>query len=102
MEKRSDTSMHQVYLAKADNGLFKIGLSSNACERIRGLNKQSPIDIKMVALYGSTDAIACENELHRWFRNKHVKGEWFYLTDEDVEVFHWYFEGVKNARKIPC
>lgn len=65
------------------DGLFKIGRSLNPEYRERTLQSQMPSIIKIfispLTFQGN------ENKLHRIFSEKRVRGEWFRLTESDVE-----------------
>lgn len=74
-----------VYLLGADNGLFKIGKSKNVNARLADLNKQSPVSIEILHSFASEDYTTAEKELHKRYKNKRKVGEWFLLSDQDVE-----------------
>lgn len=70
-----------VYVVHCD-GLYKIGVSSNVSERVRSLQTASP---HLVTLIGTIEGDRSIEALwHYQFREKHVRGEWFRLTPEDV------------------
>lgn len=70
-----------VYVAR--NGSFcKIGYSENPKRRIRELQCANPLPVELVGITpGSREA---EAKWHAKFRDRHVRNEWFELTDEDV------------------
>lgn len=79
-------SMQEVYIAEATNGLFKIGVSSDAKARVKGLNSQSPIDIKLLATYSFGEKSQyMEHRLQRRFASKRVKGEWYRLNQNELQ-----------------
>lgn len=74
-----------VYLAQA-KGLqrFKIGRSSNPVERGAKLKRQSPVPVEVIWASYFDDCRKTEVELHDIFSSKRVHGEWFELSNEDV------------------
>lgn len=74
----------EVYVVRADNGLFKIGRSLNATRRVRKLTVQLPYGIDLVHIIPTQDMVGLERHLHERFDAKRKRGEWFELTVEDV------------------
>lgn len=73
-----------VYLIKNNEGHYKIGKSVNPNKRIESLGVVLPFPIEAVHLVYSDRMSKLEKELHERFGDKHIAGEWFALTDEDV------------------
>lgn len=73
---------------EASSGFYKIGVSKNPNRRERTLQSQKP-DIKMLynTRFTKKKAFSIEQKLHRLFDLKRVRGEWFSLTDEDLNIF---------------
>jgi len=76
-----------VYVLRVDNGLCKIGETKYLDDRIYRLEIILPYDPELVCAIKVDDRLATEDELHELFTDagKHVKGEWFELTEADVE-----------------
>ncbi len=75
-----------VYLIKSQN-YYKIGRSKNPPQRMRKLaGALPPVDPELVHVIDSKDPRRLERALHALFANKHVKGEWFVLMPEDIDV----------------
>lgn len=73
----------RVYLMFDKNtGFYKIGKSNNAVKRETTLAAQLPL-IELVCVIDSTNVT--EKSLHHVYKTKRVRGEWFNLTQEDVE-----------------
>lgn len=73
-----------VYILKG-NGLYKIGLSTRKPDaRIAEYSPKLPFSTELVKVIESNNCHALEKELHRRFRSKHVRGEWYALTSEDL------------------
>ena len=86
-----DAYAGQVYLLKAENGLYKIGFSRKLDERMHAIKKAIPMKLELVYHHYRRFGQEAELELHRFFTNKRVQGEWFTLDDEDVQYFKDYF-----------
>lgn len=67
------------------NGLYKIGLSSNPEFREKTLQSEEP-EIEVINTYKGGFKI--EKEIHSTFKEKRVRGEWFRLKNEDLELLN--------------
>jgi hypothetical protein len=74
-----------VYLIKNSEGHYKIGKSVNPSKRIESLGVVLPFPIEAVHIISSNRMSKLEKELHGRFEDKHIAGEWFELTQDDVE-----------------
>ena len=77
-----------VYLMEdTANGYHKIGISNHPEYREGTLQSEKPtIELICAKRYPSRlIASAIESSLHKAFENKHIRGEWFDLTLEDVK-----------------
>lgn len=75
-----------VYVVKGRNGQFKIGHTVQLKQRIKALRDMNGGIVELVHVVLCHDRIAIEETLHNLFKEKHVDGEWFALTAEDIEV----------------
>ena len=73
-----------VYLIEAENGLVKIGISSNVQRRLSTLNTASPVELWILAYAQPPSAAKLEKKLHNTYSDKRVRGEWFRLSHADV------------------
>lgn len=74
-----------IYWLKAgDAGLVKVGLTDNVAKRIASLQTGCPYP--MVLLRQEPGDRAVEDALHRHYRAKHARAEWFVLDAADVAV----------------
>lgn len=72
----------QTYLMKDENtGYVKIGVSINPKLRERTLQSQKPTISLFATVKGNI-----ERELHKYYSNKKVRGEWFHLTQGDIDT----------------
>ena len=74
-----------VYLVRAENGLHKIGIAANARERFLGIRSQSPAPVALEFCMRCPRALEIERALHSRFVSKRHHGEWFDLSEDDVE-----------------
>ena len=77
---QKDNEYKYTYILTDKSGKYKIGRTSDLKKRFSTLCVSNPT-IKIIAIIIG-DA---EEELHRRFRNKQVKGEWFDLSDFDIK-----------------
>ena len=84
--KENETVNGFVYLIKIkDKNKYKIGLTSNLKQRISSLSNQNPFEIKLITAIENNDIYKLESELHKKFADKNIKGEWFELSQKDVD-----------------
>lgn len=72
-----------VYLFRAQNGLYKIGISSDPAKRLASL-AIGPVAIELVLSHPFENAKTVERDLHNHFSDKRIRGEWFALQPADV------------------
>jgi hypothetical protein len=98
--------MNHVYLIRAANSLYKIGFASNIERRFNTLRAQSPIPLELVLHFNGENARELERELHDKFSDKRHHGEWFELSDEDLDyiqaqdVTYKMMQGEKGIKKF--
>lgn len=69
------------------NGYYKIGISNKPKYREKTLQSEKPT-ITLIACRQypiRSIAEAFESALHQAFSDKHIRGEWFALTENDVQ-----------------
>ena len=76
-----------VYFLKAENGLTKVGWTQNLAERKKTLERKEKTKTELVHYISSQDCVTLEQVIHTVFSKKRVRGEWFDLNDEDVQMF---------------
>jgi hypothetical protein len=73
-----------IYVIKC-NEYYKIGSSRDGVEkRLNGMQTGNPYELLIVAKYCVTDYLQAEALLHKYFKDKRVRGEWFKLDKEDL------------------
>lgn len=80
-------SSGHVYCLSDQLGHYKIGMTRQLNARIKQLGTQPPFEIQLIAshlVYSMREYEAC---LHWLFREKRLSGEWFTLSDKDVQSF---------------
>ena len=76
-----DLSGDWIYFAGCA-GFVKIGVTNNVRGRLSALRTGSPFPIGLLGLIeGSTKD---EADLHRLFKSKRVRGEWFALSEDEL------------------
>lgn len=98
-----------VYLIRdlSITGYFKIGFSNSLPRRIGELSDTKlpvELDLRIVHYIPTSDPCKVEMMLHRRFRHKRVRGEWFDLDPHDVSVIcsmpgDSVYKTVQRARK---
>lgn len=86
-----------VYLLGCDEGYHKIGLTKDLTKRLDQLGTIPPFEFEVLSTFPADDCCAAELELHDFYRDKRVRGEWFKLAEEDIAYIskiRYYFLGL--------
>lgn len=86
-----------VYLLRADNGIYKIGRTKRLDDRITRLSVELPYQLELICAIATDDMHDLEGKLHHRFADQRVNGEWFSLTNENVESI----KEVSNEQATP-
>lgn len=74
-----------VYFAKdLNNSLIKIGKSVVVKQRLYQLKTEFETEIELIATIADEDSLHLERKFHEKFDGKRVHGEWFDLSEEDI------------------
>lgn len=75
-----------VYLIRENAlGMVKIGVAIDYKKRVEGLRVACPQDLSVVAIVERNDYKILEKELHKMYADKHHRGEWYKLTEKDIQ-----------------
>ncbi len=85
-----------IYMIKSQYG-FKIGKSKNIKQRNKLYSIKMPFHFDYVFKEKCVDYHNLEIRLHEMFSEKHLNGEWFQLTDTDINHI---CQIIENYRKI--
>jgi hypothetical protein len=75
-----------VYILKTGKNLFKIGKTQDLHRRLAAYRTHLPIDFRVVRQYPAANMSALEESLHIVFQHRRIQGEWFRLTDDDLQI----------------
>lgn len=90
-----------VYLVRAvtPHNHYKIGLSKEPIKRLESLGVKLPFPIDVLHIITAFDRFLAEKALHDYFASQRVNGEWFSLSDNDVQkicgIQHIGFRGLQ-------
>lgn len=85
LKRAQPTGPGFLYLIQGRQGEYKIGLSAIPQQRIMTLGVQLPFPIEVIHLIETENMLAAERLLHDRFDAQRINGEWFALTDTDVD-----------------
>lgn len=85
--KKPKHSDGYVYFAKNENNVIKIGRTINLKNRMKSLNTSSPHTIDLVGYIKTGSCVELEEIAQRFFEDANVKGEWFDLSNKDMQDF---------------
>ncbi len=75
-----------VYILKSGKKMYKIGRSENLEERVGAYRTHLPTFFEVVRQYMAQNADDLEKGLHAIFQHKKVKGEWFKMRKDDLQI----------------
>jgi len=75
-----------VYAIGHPHGYVKIGRSNDPQSRLKKHQTSSPYELWIVAQLPVNDSATVEAELHDYFNDKQVRGEWFELDYDDYDA----------------
>lgn len=75
-----------------DKPFYKIGISSNPKKRLKNLSDSTYNKLELVKVYEVEQSNYIEMILHRFFKEKLIKNEWFKLRDD--AFYHFYDDTV--------
>jgi hypothetical protein len=89
-----------IYLICASiNGekLYKIGYTRRKIEtRLNEFKTANASELHIVDFFKSQWATKIEASLHRIFKQKKVRGEWFMLSEKDIKAFKGYCQTIHD------
>lgn len=77
-----------IYVLDDHMGHFKIGCAAVLDKRIKQLAIQLPFSVSIAYCFQADAYQAVERDLHRHFKHRRLKGEWFELDTEDFAHIH--------------
>lgn len=69
----------------ANKKFYKIGMAKNIEQRIQGLQTGNPFKLKIELCFYVESMSKIEREIHSCFNKNRKSGEWFGLSDKDLE-----------------
>lgn len=81
----SDVNGYVYFMKSKINNWLKIGVSKNPATRQNRIQTKLPFEIDIVKQIASSNPYKLENNLHILYEDKRMNGEWFDLTDEEIE-----------------
>ena len=85
-----------VYFVSFENGLTKIGFTSDLQTRISALEQKEKMKGELIGYIATDDCLTIERLFHTMFENKLVRGEFFRLSEADMEMLKKYERGEKK------
>ncbi len=87
---RRNAQRGYVYLlSDMDGTYYKIGCTTQPIRRVSDFGVQIPYSVHYDTIIASDDMYQLETDLKRMFANKRIRGEWFDLAPEDVELIRY-------------
>ena len=74
-------------------GDIKIGIADDYRKRIQSLQTSCPQELKCVAIIQSPDFKDIEKTLHEKYNYRHHRGEWFTITEAEIDKEIEYYGG---------
>lgn len=96
--------MYNIYLISSEinnEKLYKIGYTKRDVNtRIREFKTGNASEFLIVDSFKSKWGTKIESHLHRLFKSKRIRGEWFNLDDDDIKTFSRYCNIIHNNLEL--
>lgn len=83
-EEEATTESGYIYVVQC-NRFYKIGIAEDIKKRMAGLQTANPVKLRLLFCQKHSDYKNMERYFHCKFKHKRTRGEWFLLSNEDVE-----------------
>ena len=93
----------QVYFVRNNEGHCKIGMTTDLRSRMSQLQVSSSTSLELVFVIHSDKPELLEQEMHKRFQHKWIRGEWFSLDDSDFNTLlieakhHVFYQGHQDS-----
>jgi hypothetical protein len=67
-------------------GAVKIGRAKRILRRLKGIQTGNPNDLRILYLYKTRDPARDERRVHKHFKDKHIRGEWYDITHKEIKA----------------
>ncbi len=74
------------FIKRESDGLYKIGIAKNIENRMRKLRQKNKCEMELVHFIKADNMGYHEKKYHKQFSAKNVIGEWFRLTEKDIQT----------------
>lgn len=98
LDGRLKEQIGYVYFLYADNGLTKIGCTKTLDERIGQLTVSLPYRLVLKMAIKTTQYKELEMHLHEQYASSRARGEWFVLTDQDMNYIKTIYDQDRAAQ----
>ena len=85
-----------VYVIKGDD-YYKIGCTNDLGGRLKAMSVKAPFKLETIILIPTDRMFHTERKLHLKFASQHKRGEWFSLTDEDLDEIRCEYPTIDPA-----
>lgn len=89
--------MKSVYLIRANDGRYKIGIAKNPAKRLSQLQTGNSDELKLIETYNSYNARKIESILHNRYAYGKERGEWFNLSIAEESRFRCMCENIDKT-----
>jgi hypothetical protein len=90
----------EIYLIRHDSGAVKIGYSKNPERRVQALDVMPYPVVELEFSKCVRDAKSVERELHERYSDKQIRGEWFDLSESEVEELKQWLASVGEGQVL--
>jgi hypothetical protein len=78
--------VYVIFVYTGSEFFYKIGQASNVDARLKSHQTSSPFEVRIALAYFVDNMRREESTLHAMFADKRIRGEWFQLEREDLEL----------------
>lgn len=90
-----------VYVISAINSsYYKIGYAKNFNQRLSNIQNGCPYDLHLTHSSHAPNYKEVEKYLHKYFKHKNVRGEWFSFDDNDLSMIDDFFYELNQSIRL--
>lgn len=97
-DERSIPPDGYVYIVRSESGFCKIGRSVDPNDRVKTFGVLLPFEVDFELLIPHFNHRSLERELHMKYASRRAGGEWFALTEEDINEIQMQYGGTRANR----
>ena len=95
------SAWNYIYIVKCDE-YYKIGYSFNVVNRLNSLQGGNPYPLELILVRKLPEAKYFESVLHNVFKKFRIRGEWFKISPQNIEILIKTITNTSRDCELKC